>query len=76
MDVVSSSARVLVDIRWHGDQATVAVHGEIDFFTAPALAARLGEVIEVARPRRLVAAATCAFQSDFSPVPGLLAMLA
>jgi anti-anti-sigma factor len=55
MDVVANrSARVLVDIRWHGDQATVAVHGEIDFFTAPALSARLGEVIEVARPRRLI----------------------
>jgi hypothetical protein len=39
----------LVDIRWCGDQATVAVRGEIDFFNAPALAARLGEVIEAAR---------------------------
>ena len=55
MDVVPSrSAPVAVDIRWHGDQATVAVYGEIDFFTAPALSARLGEVIEVARPRRLI----------------------
>lgn len=55
MDVVTSrSARVLVDIRWHGDQATVVVHGEIDFFTAPALSARLGEVIDVAKPRRLI----------------------
>lgn len=55
MDMVTSrSARVLVDIGWHGDQATVAVRGEIDFFNAPALSARLGEVIDVAKPRRLI----------------------
>jgi anti-anti-sigma factor len=55
MDVVTSrSCRVLVAIRWHGDQVMVAVHGEIDFVAAPALSARLGEVIEVAKPRRLI----------------------
>lgn len=51
--VTSRSARVTVEIRWHGDRAMVAVHGEIDFFTAPALSARLGEVVE-ARPRQLI----------------------
>jgi anti-anti-sigma factor len=55
MDMVTSrSARILVDIHWHGDQATVAVLGEIDFFTAPALSVRLDEVIDIARPRRLI----------------------
>lgn len=43
-----------VDICWRGDMATVAVHGEIDFLTASVLSARLDELIDVARPRRLV----------------------
>jgi anti-anti-sigma factor len=55
MDVFTRrSSRVLVGVRWQGGQATVWVHGEIDFFSASDLSARLGEVIEVARPRRLI----------------------
>ena len=34
--------------------ATVAAHGRLDAKAAPELAARLSEIIEVVRPRRLV----------------------
>ena len=53
--------------------ATVAAHGRLDAKAAPELAARLSEIIEVVRPRRLVV--------DLADVPyvgrsGALALIA
>lgn len=43
-----------IDIFCHGDEVVATVRGELDCSTAPGLAERLGEVIEIVRPRRLI----------------------
>jgi anti-anti-sigma factor len=43
-----------IDVSWSDGIATVAAHGRLDAAAAPELSARLSEIIEVVRPRRLV----------------------
>jgi anti-anti-sigma factor len=48
------SRQFRIDVSWSDGMATVAVHGPLDAAAAPELSARLSEIIEVVRPRRLV----------------------
>jgi anti-anti-sigma factor len=48
------SCQFRIDVSWSDGIATVAAHGRLDAAAAPELSARLSEIIEVVRPRRLV----------------------
>jgi anti-anti-sigma factor len=48
------SCQFRIDVSWSDGMATVAAHGPLDAAAAPELSARLSEIIEVVRPRRLV----------------------
>ena len=48
------SCQFRIDVSWSDGLATVAAHGLLDAAAAPELSARLSEIIEVVRPRRLV----------------------
>jgi anti-anti-sigma factor len=48
------SCQFRIDVSWSDGIATVAAHGRLDAVAAPELSARLSEIIEVVRPRRLV----------------------
>jgi len=50
----SRSAGFLTTAAWDGNQATVALQGELDFTAARDLSRRLREVVQVAQPMRLV----------------------
>ncbi|HEX5293785.1 MAG TPA: STAS domain-containing protein [Streptosporangiaceae bacterium] len=67
------SSQLRMDVSWSDGIATVAAHGRLDAAAAPELTARLSEIIEVVRPRRLVV--------DLADVPyvgrsGALALIA
>jgi anti-anti-sigma factor len=49
-----TSCQFRIDVRWSDGLAIVAAHGPLDAAAAPELSARLSEIIEVVRPRRLV----------------------
>src|SRR6202142_3511540 len=68
-----TSSQFRLDVSWSDGLATVAAHGPLDAAAAPELSARLSEIIEVGRPRRLVV--------DLADVPsvdraGALALIA
>jgi anti-anti-sigma factor len=48
------SCQFRLDVSWSDGMAAVAAHGRLDAAAAPELSARLSEIIEVVRPRRLV----------------------
>ena len=67
------SSQFRMDVSWSDGIATVAAHGRLDAAAAQELTARLSEIIEVVRPRRLVV--------DLADVPyvgrsGALALIA
>jgi anti-anti-sigma factor len=49
-----TSCQFRIDVSWSDGLAVVAAHGLLNAAAAPELSARLSEIIEVVRPRRLV----------------------